>query len=81
MENDSNKDGNQIIIIVENGSLSTGELNKLIQCIREIEQHDKDRIINILLDTPDKTIEEMKSLISSVKPGFPYMTIIKNQDH
>ena len=79
-ESNPKKDGNEIIIVVENGCLSVDELKKLTQCIREIEQNNTDRVINIFMDTPDKTVEEMKSVINSAKPGFPYVTVVKDSD-
>ena len=46
----------------------------------KIEQNNTDRVINIFMDTPDKTIEEMKSVINSAKPGFPYVTVVEDSD-
>jgi len=80
MVKDSKKEGNEIIILVENGCLSVDELKKLTQCIREIEQNNTDRVINIFMDTPDKTVEEMRDIINSASPAFPYMTVIKGSD-
>ena len=69
--------GCEINIYSENGCLSTDELKKLTQCIREIEQNNTDRLIKIWMDTPEKTVEEMKDVINSVNPGFPYKMILK----
>ncbi len=65
-----------IKISVENDSFSLGEIEKLIQCIREIEQNNPKRHVEIFLDCPEMTIEDMKRVIQSTKPGFPYMKII-----
>ncbi len=69
--------GTEINIYVENGCLSTEELKKLAQCIREIEQNNTERLIKIWMDTPEKTVEEMKDVIGSVKPGFPHNMVLK----
>lgn len=78
-DDDSNfKDtGTEICIYVENGCLSTDELKKLAQCIREIGQNNTDRHIKILIDTPEKTIGEMEDIINSVNPEFLYKTVVK----
>lgn len=69
--------GTEINIYVENGCLSTDELKKLTQCIREIEQNNTDRLIKIWMDTPEKTVKEMEDVIGSVKPGFPHKMVLK----
>lgn len=69
--------GTEINIYVENGCLSTDELKKLAQCIREIEQNNTDRLIKIWMDTPEKSVKEMEDVIGSVKPGFPHKMVIK----
>ena len=69
--------GTEINIYIENGCLSTDELKKLTQCIREIEQNDTGRLIKIWMDTPEKTVKEMEDVIGSVKPGFPHKMVIK----
>ena len=69
--------GTEINIYIENGCLSTDELKKLTQCIREIEQNDTSRLIKIWMDTPEKTIKEMEDILGSVEPGFPHKMVIK----
>lgn len=69
--------GTEINIYVENGCLSTDELKKLTQCIREIEQNNTERLFKIWMDTSEKTVEEMKDVIGSAKPGFPHMMVVK----
>lgn len=69
--------GTEISIYIDNGSLSTDELKKLTQCIREIEQNNGERSIKILINTPEKTIEEMEDIINSVNPEFLYKTVVK----
>lgn len=69
--------GTEINIYVENGCLSTDELKKLTQCIREIEQNNTERLFKIWMDTPEKTVEEMKDVIGSARPGFPHMVVLK----
>ncbi len=76
-EFDSRPTGTEINIYVENGCLSTDELKKLTQCIREIEQNDTKRLIKIWMDTPEKTVKEMEDVFSSVKPGFPHKMVLK----
>lgn len=76
-ESDFIPTGTEINIYVENGCLSTNELKKLTQCIREIEQNDTERLFKIWMDTPEKTVEEMKDVIGSAKPGFPHMMVLK----
>lgn len=51
--------GTEINICVENGCLSTEELKKLRQCIREIEQNNTERLIKIWMETPEKAVEEI----------------------
>jgi len=67
----------KILISIEKDTFSVDELNKLAQCIRDIEQNKPERHINILIDSPDKTVKEMEELMSSIEPGFPYKKIIK----
>lgn len=76
-EFDFRSTGTEINIYVENGCLSTDELKKLTQCIREIEQNNTDRLIKIWMDTPEKTVKEMEDVIGSVKPEFPHKMILK----
>lgn len=76
-ESDFRPTGTEINIYVENGCLSIDELKKLTQCIREIEQNNTERLFKILMDTPEKTVEEMKDVIGSAKPGFPHMMVLK----
>jgi lipoate synthase len=66
-----------INISIDNDTLSEDELKKLVQCVREIEQNRQERHIDILIDSPEKTMEEMKRVISSVKPIFPYFKVIE----
>jgi len=66
----------EINISVVNDNLSDDEMKKLLQCIREIEQNKPERHISIFIDSPDSSVKDMKELISSVKPGFPYVTVI-----
>ena len=76
-ESDFKVTGTEINIYVENGCLSTDELKKLTQCIREIEQNNTDRLIKIWMDTPEKTIKEMEDVLGYVEPGFPHKMVIK----
>lgn len=69
--------GTEINIYVENGCLTGDELKKLTQCIREIEQNNTERLIRIMMDTPEKTIKEMEDIINSVSPGFPHKMVVK----
>ncbi len=76
-ESDIRDTDTEINIYVENGCLSTDELKGLVQCIRDIEQNNTERHIKILMDTPEKSVDEMKDVIGSVSPGFPYKAIMK----
>ncbi len=67
----------EINITVNNDTLSEDELKKLMQCIREIEQNKPERHINIFINSPEKTTEEVKNVLSSIKPGFPFIKILK----
>lgn len=66
-----------INISVDNDSFSEDELKKLVQCIREIEQNRPERHIDMWIDSSEKSMEEFKRVISSVRPEFPYMKIIE----
>jgi lipoate synthase len=66
-----------INISVTNDTLSEDEVKKLTQCIREIEQNRPERHINIFIDSPEKSVEEMKRIISSIRPEFPYQKVIE----
>jgi hypothetical protein len=76
-ELDFKETGTEINIYVENGCLSTDELKKLTQCIREIEQNNTERLIKIWMDTPEKTVKEMEDVINSVNPEFPHKMVLK----
>ncbi len=65
------------ITITAGDTLSVDELKKIVQCIREIEQNKPVRHINVLMDTPEKTVKEMEEVTDSVKPGFPFKTVIE----
>ncbi len=67
----------KITILVANGTLSVEELTKIAQDIRDIEQNNPRRFITVLFDTPNRTVEEMKKIMDSVKPGMPMKTVIK----
>lgn len=66
-----------INISIDNDTLSEDELQKLVQCIREIEQNRPERHIDIWIDSPEKTMTEVKRVISSIKPEFPYIKVIE----
>jgi len=67
----------KIVISIQNGTLSVEELKKLSQCIRDIEQNKPTRHINIFMDVPDKTIEEIQEVNDSIAPGFPIKGVIE----
>jgi len=70
-------DSTKITIIVANGTLSVEELTKIMQDIRDIEQNNPKRFVTVLFDTPDRTVEEMKKIMDSIKPGMPFKTVIE----
>lgn len=67
----------KISISIDNDTLSEEELKKLMQCIREIEQNKPERHMKIWIDSPEKTMKEVKAIISSINPGLPFVKIIK----
>jgi len=71
------KKSTNVTITVENDTLSAKELNKLVQCIREIEQNKTERHINVLMDTPEKTVKEMEEILDCINPVFPFKTVIE----
>lgn len=76
-ESDIRDTDTEINIYVENGCLSTDELKRLVQCIRDIEQNNTERHIKILMDTPEKTVDEMIDILGSVNPGLPHKMVMK----
>ncbi len=66
----------EINIKTENGDLTTDELKKFVQCIRDIEQNMPERHIQVLMNTPEKTVKEMEDVTSSVTPELPFKVII-----
>lgn len=67
----------EINISIDNDSLSEDELKKLMNCIREIEQNRPDRHMNIFIYSPERTMEDAKALISSIKPELPYVRVVE----
>lgn len=67
----------KITIVVANGTLSVEELTKIAQDIRDIEQNNPRRFVTVLFDVPDRTVEELKKIMDSVKPGMPHKTVIE----
>lgn len=67
----------KITILVANGTLSVDELTKIAQDIRDIEQNNPKRFVTVLFDAPDRTVEEMKKVMDSIKPGMPFKTVIE----
>lgn len=67
----------EINISIKNDKLSEDELKKFIQCIREIEQNKPERHIGIFINHTETTTDEMINVISSIKPGFPFMKVIR----
>lgn len=67
----------KITILVTNGNLSVEELTKIAQDIRDIEQNNPRRFVTALFDAPDRTVEEMKKIMDSIKPGMPFKTVIE----
>lgn len=66
----------EIHIKTTNGDLTTDELKMFVQCIRDIEQNMPERHIQVLMNTPDKTVKEMEEVNSSVTPELPFKVII-----
>ena len=60
------------IQITTNGVFTVEELEKLTQCIREIEQNDPNRLIEIFMDIPEKTLDECRKTNNTISPGLPF---------
>lgn len=69
----------EIIQISTKGSFTDDELKKLMQCIRDIEQNDRLRHIEVFMNLPDKTIEQVGEVYDSV--GLPFKAILKDGIH
>ena len=67
----------KITIVVANGALSVDELTKIAQDIRDIEQNNPRRFVTVLFDVPDRTVDELKKIMDSVKPVMPFKTVIE----
>lgn len=67
----------KITILVANDTLSVEELKKIAQDIRDIEQNNPRRFVTVLFDAPERTLEEMKKVMDSIKPGMPFKTVIE----
>lgn len=77
MNENKNEKSTKIIISVRNDILSVDELKKLAQCIREIEQNNPSRHIDMLIDVPEKTVKELEEVMNSVNPEFPFKKTIR----
>lgn len=73
----------EIIQISTKDSFTVEELKKLTQCIRDIEQNDTARHINVFMNLPDKTMKQLDEINNSVKPGLPfnYKAVLKDGIH
>lgn len=71
----------EIIQISTKGSFKVDELKKLTQCIRDIEQNDKLRHINVFMNLPDKTVKEIEDINNSLEPGLPFKAVLKDGIH
>lgn len=70
----------ETIQISTDGEFSIEELKKLAQCIRDIEQNDIKRQINVFMNMPGKTVKQMEEVNDSVKPGFGFRKTILTGD-
>jgi len=70
-----------VIQLSTKGSFSVEELKKLLQCLREIEQNDPGRHIDIFMNLPDKTVKQIGEVFDSLKPGMPFRAILKDGIH
>jgi len=68
----------QIIQISTKGIFSVEELKKLTQCIRDIEQNDKSRHVDVFMNLPDKTLKQIEEINDSVNPILPFKAILKD---
>lgn len=66
----------EIHVKTTNGDLTIDELKMFAQCIRDIEQNMPERHIEVLMNTPEKTVKEMEEITSSVTPELPFKGII-----
>lgn len=71
----------EIIQISTQGSFTVEELKKLTQCIRDIEQNDTARHVNVFMNLPEKTTKQLEEINNSVKPGLPFKAVLKDGIH
>lgn len=71
----------EIIQISTKGSFTDDELKKLTQCIRDIEQNDRSRHIEVFMNLPDKTVKEIEEINDSLEPGLPFKAVLKDGIH
>jgi hypothetical protein len=71
---------NEKLIVNVYGNFSNEEIKNFLQCLRDIEQNKPTRHLNILLNTPDKTTEEMVKINDSITPDFPIKRVIKFEE-
>ncbi len=70
----------EIIKISTEGSFSLDELKSLLQCIRDIEQNDKKRHIDVFINCPEKTMVNIDEINDSVDPQLPYRINVPIQE-
>lgn len=71
----------EIIQISTKGSFKVFELKLLTQCIRDIEQNNRSRHIDVFMNLPDKTVKEIEEINDSIKPGLRFKAILKDGIH
>lgn len=59
------------IQITTEGVFTVEELEMLTRCIRDIEQNDPKRHIEVFMDVPEKSLDECRKMNSSICPGLP----------
>ena len=70
---------NDIIqIAIKKGNLKPDELAKLLQCVREIEQKDPTRHLDIWINAPSMTVNELNGALDSITPSLRYRAVLKD---
>lgn len=52
--------------------LTLDELKRLLQTVRDIEQNDPSQEIKVWIDAAELGKEEVRKVLASIKPGFPF---------
>lgn len=59
-----------VIQISTKGAFSNEEVKKLLQCLKDIEQNDRSRLISVFMNLGAKRSKELEEVIGSIEPGI-----------